>query len=81
MCITSNVTCAFKEVSSTEIGDASIILRISHCIKSVQLQSLFLSVFCRIWTAYGEIRNVFSPNAGKYGTEKTPYFGTFDAVS
>ena len=25
--------------------------------------------------------SVFSPNGGKYGPEKTPYFGTFHAVS
>ena len=38
----------------------------------------FWSVFSRIRTEYGEI--VFSPNAGKYGPEKTPYLDTFHAV-
>ena len=38
----------------------------------------FWSVFSRIRTEYGEI--VFSPNAGKYGPEKTPYLDTFHTV-
>ena len=37
-----------------------------HCVKSVQIRSFFWSVF--------------SPNAGKYGPEKTPYLDTFHAV-
>ena len=28
-----------------------------------------------------ERHSVFSPNAGKYGPEKTPYLGTFHAVN
>ena len=36
---------------------------VSHCVKSVQIRSCF-------WSA-------FSPNAGKYGPEITPYLGTF----
>ena len=28
-----------------------------------------------------EYLSVFSPNAGKYGTEKTPYLDTFHAVA
>ena len=40
---------------------------VSHCVKSVQIRSCF-------WSA-------FSPNAGKYGPEITPYLGTFHAVS
>ena len=40
------------------------------------------SVFSRIPTEYGEMRSisVFSPNAGKYGPEKTKYSDTFHAV-
>ena len=38
-----------------------------HCVKSVQIRSFFWSVF--------------SPNAGKYGPEKTPYLDTFHAVN
>ena len=34
-----------------------------HCVKSVQIRSFFWSVF--------------SPNAGKYGTEKNSVFGRF----
>ena len=37
----------------------------SHCVKSVQIRSFFWSVF--------------SPDTGKYGPEKTPYFDTFHA--
>ena len=37
-----------------------------HRVKSVQIQSIFCSVF--------------SPNAGKYGLEKTLYLDTFHAV-
>ena len=64
------------------------ILEQSHCVKSVQIRSFFWSVFSRIWTECGEIRSispqylsVFSPNEGKYGTEKTPYLDTFHTVS
>ena len=41
-------------------------VRVIHCVKSVQIQSFFWSVF--------------SPNTGKYGPEKTPYLDTFHAV-
>ena len=49
-----------------------------HCMKSVQIPSFFWSVFSRIRTEYGDL--LFSPNAGKYGPEKTPYLDTFHAV-
>ena len=67
-----------------------------HCVKSAQIRSFFWSAFFCIWTEYREIRSispyslrmrkntkyfyVFSPNAGKYGPEKTPYLDTFHAV-
>ena len=38
-------------------------------MKIVQIRSFFWSVF-----------SVFSPNAGKYGPEKTPYLDNFHAV-
>ena len=48
-----------------------------HCVKSVQIRNFFWPVFSRSRTEYGEIRSkwywVFSPNAGKYEPEKTPY--------
>ena len=47
-----------------------------HYMKSVQIRSFFWSVFSGIRTEYG----VFSPNAGKYGSEKTPYLDSFDTV-
>ena len=37
-----------------------------HCVKSFQIRSFFWSIF--------------SPNARKYGPEKTPYLDTFHAV-
>ena len=39
--------------------------RYYHCVKCVQIKST---------------KHLFSPNAGKYGLEKTPYLGTFHAV-
>ena len=60
------------------------------CVESVQIRSIFWSVFSRIRTEYGVfglIRrdtsyiSVFSPNAGKYGPENTPYLNTFHAVN
>ena len=46
-----------------------------QCVKSVQIRSFFWSFFSRIRTDC-----VFSPNAEKYGTDKTPYLDTFHAV-
>ena len=46
-----------------------MIIMLIHCVKSVQTQSFFWSVF-----------PVFSPNAGKYGPEKTSYLDNFHAV-
>ena len=48
-----------------------------HCVKSVRIRSFFWSVFLCIQTEYGEIR---SPNAGKYGPEKSPCLDNFHAV-
>ena len=54
-----------------------------HCVKSVQIRSFFWSVFfphsdwIRRDTPY---LSVFSPNAGKYGPDKTPYLHTFHTV-
>ena len=52
-----------------------------YCVKNVQIPD-FWSIFSCIWTEYGEILHfsIFSPNAGKYGLEKTPYLDTFHAV-
>ena len=44
-----------------------------HCVKSVQIRSVFWSVFCCIHA-------VLSPNTGKSGPEKTLYLGTFHAM-
>ena len=48
-----------------------------HCMRSIQIRSFFFSIFSRIRTSY---LSVFSPNAGKYGPEKTPDLGTSHAV-
>ena len=47
-----------------------------HCVKCVQIRSFFWPVFPSIRTEYGDTKyiSVFSPNAGKYGTEKTTRF-------
>ena len=50
-----------------------IILYYIHCVKSVQIRSIF-------WSVFSHIRTEFSPNAGKYGPEKTLYLDTFHAV-
>ena len=62
------------------------IMETLHCVKSAQKRSFFWSVFSRIRTEYREILrispyiSVFSPNAAKYGPEKTPYLDTFHTV-
>ena len=50
-----------------------------HYVKSLQIRSFFMvRIFPHSdWTRY---LSVFSPNAGKYGPEKTPYLGIFNAV-
>ena len=36
-------------------ADKCLLKRLFHCVKSVQIQNFFWSVFSRIWTEYGEI--------------------------
>ena len=50
-----------------------------HRMKSVRIRSFFWSIFSRIQrdTKY---LSVFSPNAGKYRPEKSPYLDTFHTV-
>ena len=55
----------------------------SHCVKCPNTEFFLVRVFLHSnWirkdTPY---LSVFSPNAGNYGPEKTPYLGTFQAVS
>ena len=59
-------------------ADSSKMLHM-HWVKSVQMRHFFWSVFSCIQTEYGEKRSIspYSPNAGKYGAEKTPYLDTF----
>ena len=55
-----------------------------HCVESVQILSFFWSLFSRIRTEYGKnapYLSVFSPNAGKYGPEKTPYLDSFHTAN
>ena len=49
-----------------------------HCVKSIQIESFFWSVFSCIRT---EQISVFSLNTEKYGPEKTPHLDTFHGVS
>ena len=53
-----------------------------YYVKSVQIRSLFWSVFSCIRTEYGDLPwiSVFSPNTAKYGPEKTPYLDKFHTV-
>ena len=48
--------------------------------KNLQADSHYVKVV-RIWRFFGQYFPVFSPNAGKYGPEKTPNTDTFRAVS
>ena len=54
------------------------VLYFSHCVKKVELRGFFWSAFSCIRTEYGDL---FSPNTGKYGPEKTPCLDIFYAVS
>ena len=69
----------FVFCSMTLRNETCSIAKHEHCVKSVQILSFFWSVFSRILTEYGYL-SVFSPNAGKYGPEITPYLDTFQAV-
>ena len=46
-----------------------------HCVKVVQIRSFFWYVFSCIQSQI----SVFSPNTGKYGTEKTLHLNSFQA--
>ena len=53
-----------------------------HCVKSVHIRSFsgpYFPAFGLI-TKRCEYLSVFSPNAGKYAPEKTPYLDTFHVV-
>ena len=50
-------------------GKASNVFE-THCVKSVQIWSFFLSVFSSIWAEYG-----------KHGPELTPYLDIFHSVT
>ena len=47
-----------------------------HCVKRVQIQSFFWSVFSHIRTEYGDLVQS-SSNTGEYGPEKNTVFGHF----
>ena len=53
---------------------------IPDCVKSVQIQSFFCSVFSCVRTEHGDLPSkisVFSPNTGKYRPEKNSLLGNF----
>ena len=57
--------------------------KINHCVKCPNTEFSLVCIFphsdwIRRYTPY---LSVFSPNAGKYGPEKTPYLDTFHAVN
>ena len=72
------------EVAKNNIKDETLHVSIrTHCQKNVQIRSFFQSEFSRIRTRIRRdtpYLTVFSPNAGKYGPEKTPYLDIFRAV-
>ena len=55
-------------------------------MRSVQVRSFFWSVFSRIGTKYEDLRSpvgikdLFGPNKGKYGPEKSLYLDIFHTV-
>ena len=55
---------------------------LSHCVKSVQIQSFFWSVFSCIWTEYGEILfiSLYSVRMRENTDQKKLYLETFHAV-
>ena len=75
---TASEICAIY-INPFHTTDIFIFRYFPQCVKSVQIRSFFWSVFPRFRTEYGETRSVSSPNAEKYGPEKTPYSDTFHA--
>ena len=68
--------CSFTLISEFAVDfricvELSEFLKFLHCLKSVQIRSIFWSVFSRIWTEYGEIRS------GKIRTRKYSVFVHF----
>ena len=61
-------------VTESSVLDAAGAQDPTHCVKSDQIRSSF-------WSVYPPYLSVFSPNAGKCGTEKTPYLDIFHAVT
>ena len=60
-----------KEICAIAI--ITLILVLVARVKSVQIRSIF-------WSVFSNIRTEYSPNTGKYGPENTPYLDTFHAV-
>ena len=53
-----------------------IVKMFKHCVKNVQIQSFFWSVFPCIRPEYGDLRS-----KSKYGLQITPYLDTFHTVT
>ena len=51
-----------------------------HEILVLAMEKLHFETFLETSENISEYLSVFSPNAGKYGTEKAPYLDTFHAV-
>ena len=59
-----------------------VVSLITHCVKSVEIRS-FSGPYFPVFGLNTEICGVisaFSPNTGKYGSEKTPYLDTFHTL-
>ena len=76
-----------KEIKISKFINKEIEFLLMHCVKSVRMRIFFLvRIFPYLAEQGGEFP-IFSPNAGKYGPEKTTYLGcitpyhyTFQAV-
>ena len=64
------------QITKVKYADTIYILGNYHYVKSVQIHS-FSGPYFPVFGLNTETFSLFSPNAGKYGPEKTPYWDTF----
>ena len=74
MCRSLCTICQYTGFPMNRVFPYSVYAKIPLREKSFQIPSFFWSVFSCIRTEYGDL---FSPNTGKNGPEKTPYLDTF----
>ena len=63
----------FCSIDYISLNVSLLKVSILNCVKIVQIQSFFWTVFSRIWTQYGEIRRIQS-ECGKIQTRKNSVF-------